>query len=205
MVDDEKMLESLMYDSLPETGFVTGGSGIFMEAMDPDTRRVWMTARPVTQKDYDDWAPEPPFQKIGCAQSSMDRAAFRHDPAGSDRPVQTGVIGGHDCIHVAVPGEMTPPAEAGLPAQIAVTKGHTLGFKAGRRVTFLNIGDAHYVETVGDAKIDSALKLPPGATLSELRLSSAWVVELPRPTTTFFWFSELGMRSFQGPVPLPTI
>jgi len=33
-------------------------------------------------------------------------------------------------------------------------------------------------------------------------LARPWVVSLPTPTRTFFWFGG-SMRSFQGPVPLP--
>lgn len=192
-----------MKRTLPETGFLIKGSGLFMEVMDPTTQQVWMSAQPVTQAEFDKWTPPPPFQKVGCASASMDRAAFRHDPADDSSHVQTKVIDGHDCIHVAIPGAPVPPTEMGMPLKIMVTKGHTLGFKAGRRVKFMNIGDHHFVETVGGSEVDAALKLPPGATFSELSLPSPWAVELPNPTTTYFWFSDLGMRSFQGPVTLP--
>lgn len=203
MIDLENELESLMLRGLNEAGHMISANGLFMEAIDPSTRQVWMSTKPVSRKEFDDWSPEHPHQKVGCDYASMDRAAFRHDPFGSQHAVQTKTIDGYECLHVAVPGEMTPPAEPGLPAQISVTKGHTLGFKAGRRVKVMNIGDQHYVETVGDGKADEGLRLPPTATLSELNLTSHWVVELPCPTTTFFWFTERGMRSFQGPVELP--
>jgi len=205
VTEPEKALESLIRHNLPQSGAMIDGNGFFMEAMDPPTRQVWMTLSPGTHKEYADWDPKPEFQKLGCGKSAMDRAAFRHDPTDIQQAIQTKTIDGYTCLQVAIPGEMTPPAEPGLPARISVNKGHTLGFRAGRRVKFMNMDDDHYVETVGDNKADGALGLPPGATFSELKLVSHWVVELPCPTTAFFWFSEHGMRSFQGPVRLPTV
>jgi hypothetical protein len=205
VIDLENELEELMRRGLPETGYMFSENGLFMEAIDPTTRQVWMTTQPVSRKQFDDWSPKPPHQKVGCEHPAMDRAAFRHDPVGPPHAIQTKIIDGYECLHVAVPGEMIPPADAGLPAQISVTKGHTLGFKAGRRVKFMNIGDAHYVETVGGGKADENLRLPPSATFSELKLTSHWVVDLPCPTTTFFWFSDNGMRSFQGPIQFPNL
>ena len=205
MIDLDNELEELMLRGLTEAGHMISSGGLFMEAMDPNTKHVWMTTSPVTRKQFEDWSPEPSYQKTGYGRAAMDRAAFRHDPSGPQHAIQTKTIDGYTCLHVAVPGDITPPAEPGMPAKISVTKAHTLGFKAGRRVKFMNIGDEHYVETVGDGKGDNGLRLPPTATLSELTLTSHWIVELPCPTTTFFWFTEHGMRSFQGPVQLPKL
>ena len=205
MIDLENELEALMLRGLTEAAHMISANGLFMEAIDPSTRQVWMSTKPVSRKQFDDWSPEQPYQKVGCDCAAMDRAAFRHDPSGRQHAIQTKTIDGYKCLHVAVPGEMTPPAAPGMPAKISVTKAHTLGFKAGRRVKFMNIRDDHYVETVGDGKADDGLQLPPTATLSELKLKSHWVVDLPCPTTTFFWFTEHGMRSFQGPVELPKL
>ena len=46
------------------------------------------------------------------------------------------------------------------------------------------------------------LVLPEGASLAELPIRADWIVDLPAPTTAFFW-SAPALRSFQGPVRLP--
>ncbi|MEH6567470.1 MAG: hypothetical protein V7709_00230 [Halioglobus sp.] len=50
--------------------------------------------------------------------------------------------------------------------------------------------------------LDESLVLPEGGVLKRIELREPWVVPLPTPTRTFFWFNQ-GMRSFQGLVTLP--
>jgi hypothetical protein len=86
--------------------------------------------------------------------------------------------------------------------RLSVDKHHTLGFAAGRTLRILELDSEHYVEVVGTPERDAELVLPPGGSLSELRLREDWIVDLPTPTTAYFWWAPV-LRSFQGPVRLP--
>ena len=96
----------------------------------------------------------------------------------------------------------TPPAVSGGPIEISVDKAHVIGFAAGRAVAVLSLPEGNFVEVVGDASADETLVLPQGASLRRMDLKQPWVVSLPTPTRTFFWFGK-DLRSFQGPVTLP--
>ncbi|MGC6498672.1 MAG: hypothetical protein ACON4C_00650 [Henriciella sp.] len=203
MTRQTQTLADLLSDSLPETGTMINGTGAFMEAMDPTSQQVWMTLNPVSEEDYAGWKPEPPLRKVGIGTGVMDGAGFRHDPLGPAHPVQTRMIGGHACLHVARPADLSPPEGPGLPIRITVTKGHTVGYDAGRTIRVMSLGTQHFVELIGLPEDDKVLKRPDGAKLHDVRLDAPWIVELPCPTTTFFWLQEKRMRSFQGPVTLP--
>jgi len=86
--------------------------------------------------------------------------------------------------------------------EISVNKAHVVGYDAGRSVAVISLPEGDFIELVGDDSRDHCLVLPEGATLRRIELSQPWVVTLPTPTRTFFWFGE-SMRSFQGPVTLP--
>lgn len=203
-VVENDTLNEMIQASLPTTAFqVEEGRGLFMEVMDPTTKEIWMCATAVSREEFKALNPEPPFIKTGTGRASMDAAAFRHCPEGEGVPVKVKMIDGYRFIHVAVPGEMTPPADTDMPTHVTVTKGHTLGFKEGRTIKVLSIGDQYFVETIGDASDDDALKPPPGGSFSEIVLERPWIAHLPYPTTTYFWFRKGDPRSFQGPVELP--
>ncbi len=204
MVQEVRKLRDLLHASLPGTGKMVDGAGMFMECVDPATQKTWMTISPVTLADFKAWEPETPYLKTGVGKATMDMAAFRHDPSSSDVPVQFQDIGGHRCIHVAKPAELGAPEHAGMPTRIMVIKGHTLGFEQGRRLKVMTLDDAHYVEVVGEKHLDHEIRAPSGGVFSEIDIVAPWIVELPYPTTTFFWITSKGPRSFQGPVQLPT-
>lgn len=202
-MEDVKTLEQMMKDALPSTGCMVHGNGRFMETMHPDTQEIWMTRSPITKEEFKAWEPEAPLNKTGTGKSAMDMAAFRHCPSGEDVPVKLQTIDGRECIHVARPGAMVPPAGDGMPMEITVIKGHTLGFDTGKIVKILTVGGQHFVDVIDQPDDDNALVPPEGGSFSEITLSSPWIVELPYPAKTFFWITQSGARSFQGPVTLP--
>ena len=203
MTDAAGDLDELMHECLQDGGYaVAGGRELFMEVIDTTTGLYWMSAAAVTQDDYDSLVVEEPLVKFGCALAAMDSAAFQYSPAAPEAPVLERMIEGRLYINVAKPGEPIPAALPGGPMEVAVDKAHMVGFEAGRSVVILNLPDGDYVELVGDDSADESLVLPEGGVLRRIELSQPWVVSLPTPTRTFFWFGE-NMRSFQGPVTLP--
>ena len=173
-----------------------------MEVMDTTNRTVWMSASAVQPADFEKLELEAPLVKSGIGSAAMDYAAFRHSPGTPDEPVRQRMIGGHLFINVATPGEATQAVQPGGPMEIAVDKGHTLGFNAGRSLVILTLPDGDFVEVVGDANEDASRVLPVGGRLKQIELTEPWVVPLPTRTRTFFWMAK-SMRSFQGPVTVP--
>ena len=203
MDSSTESLESLINGCLPAGGFqVGGGRGFFMEVQDTATGRVWMSSSPVQLADFEALELDETLVKVGIARAPMDRAAFCYSPGMPDEPVLERVINGRHYINVAIPEEVIPAAQPGGAIEISVNKAHVIGFEAGRSVVVMSLPEGDFVEVVGDADADDSLLLPKGAALRQLDLASPWVVSLPTPTRTFFWFGE-NLRSFQGPVTLP--
>ena len=199
----EHALERLMRDKLQTGGYLVPGSrDLYMEVMDMTTGLVWMTAAPVQMEDFAALALEEPLVKVGIARAPMDRAAFQYSPGAPDAPVRERVIEGRLYINVATPLEQKPSEQPGGAVEITVDKAHLIGFEAGRSVAVLSLPEGDFVELVGDSSADEALVLPAGGVLKRVQFNQPWVVSLPTPTRTFFWFGE-NMRSFQGPVLLP--
>ena len=203
MSSSAKSLDEMMRESLQDGGYaVSGGRDLFMEVMDTTTGLVWMSAAPVQLADFEALELEASMVKVGIARAPMDRAAFQYSPGAPEAPVLERVIDGRLYINVAAPLEQTPSALPGGPVEISVNKAHVIGFEAGRSVAVLSLPEGDFVEVVADDSADESLVLPEGGVLKRIELSQPWVVSLPTPTRTFFWFGH-GMRSFQGPVTLP--
>jgi len=202
----DKSLDTMMREALEAGGYaVAGGRDLFMEVMDTASGLVWMSAAPVELSDYDSLQLDDSMIKVGIARSAMDRAAFQYSPAAPVEPVLERIISGRTFINVAAPpppNEWTAPALPGGPTEIAVNKSHIVGFEARRSVAVLSLPDGDFVELVGESEGDDALVLPPDGRLHRIVLEEPWVVHLPTPTRTLFWFGD-AMRSFQGPVSLP--
>jgi len=197
-------LEELMQEAIGEGGvLVSGLRGKHMEISEPANRMVWMTRSPVEQRDFEALELDASYVKTGIGRASMDRAGFRHSPGHPDEPVREREIGGHRFINVALPLEMKPPSQPGGPIAGFVDKAHVLGFDAGRRLAILSTPEGDFVEVVGDTSQDADRILPEGGELNEIILREPWVVSLPTPTRVFFWWHG-SLRSFQGPVTLPT-
>jgi hypothetical protein len=206
MNSSAETLDNLMRETLQEGGYaVSGGRDLYMEVMDTTTGLVWMSVAPVELSDYESLELDDSLVKIGIARAAMDSAAFQYSPGAPDEPVLERVIDGRSYINVAIPPppqEWVAPSQPGGPTEILVDKSHLIGFEAGRSVTILSLPDGDFVELVGEPEGDDALVLPAGGSLREVLLEQPWVVQLPSPTRTFFWFGD-SMRSFQGPVSLP--
>ncbi len=199
-----KSLKELMQEALGEGGvLVSGLRGKYMEVSESANRMVWMTRSPVEQSDFEALEVDASYTKSGIGQASMDRAGFRHSPDRAEEPVREREIGGHHFINVASPLEMKPPSLTAGPMTALVNKAHVLGFAAGRRLAILTTPEGDFVEVVGDASDDAGRVLPEGGELNEIVLKDPWVVSLPTPTRAFFCWQG-SIRSFQGPVTLPT-
>ena len=203
----EKALDLKMRNALQNGGYlVSGGRALFMEVMEQTTRRVWMTAAPITLADFEALELDASLLKVGVATASMDQAAFQCSPGAPDEPVLERVINRRLYINVATPApphEWIASTELGGPVEITVNKAHIIGFEAGRSVVVMRLPEGDFVEVVGEPDGDEALVLPAGAELREIALQEPWLVKLPSPTRAFFWFGH-SMRSFQGPVMLPS-
>ena len=205
MANAEPDIKAILENSLPDTGLIIQGEGLYMEALDPVSRETWMSVSSVSQGDFDNWKPDPPYQKTFIGGPAMDAAGFRHAPEDVAQPVQVKMIAGHLCLKVAIPEKIRPPEAPEQAIQIRVKKAHTLGFKASRSVKLMTRGDQHFVEVIGHPDSDSLICFPPDAVCREVTLDQPWLVELPSPTQAYFWFHKTGIRGFQGPVSLPDL
>lgn len=196
-------LDRAIANHLGEGAFaVEGGRGLFMEVNDRSTGLVWMSTSTVDRADFESLEVEKPLVKVGVGRAPMDRAVFRSSPGAPGEAVLRREIAGRSWINVAEPVKVTPPEIPGGPARVSVNKEHVIGFEAGREVSILRMPGADYVELVGGPARDDDLVLPEGGGIEVIRLEQPWVVPLPTPTDTWFWFGE-DLRSFQGPVSLP--
>ena len=203
MSNSTDTLDSMLRDCLQDGGFVVqGGRDLYMDVMEKASGLVWMSAAPVQLADYEALVLDDSLARVGMARAAMDRAAFRYSPGGRGEAVRQRTIDGRLFINVAAPQAQTPPAVSGGPIEISVDKAHVIGFAAGRAVAVLSLPEGNFVEVVGDASADETLVLPEGASLRRIDLKQPWVVSLPTPTRTLFWFGK-DLRSFQGPVTLP--
>ena len=198
-----KTLTVAMSELLQAGSVLVGAErSLHMEVVEKATGLVWMTVEPVTPPDFESLELDDSLAKVGIGQASMDSAAFLYSPGAPDEPVRERRINGLRYINVAQPMTPKPPAQKGEPVQIMVNKAHVVGYKVGRRVRILSLEGNDYVEVVGDSNTDDTLLMPQGGILRSIDLQHPWVVALPNPTRTFFWFDG-SLRSFQGPVTLP--
>ncbi len=198
-----KSLEQLMLKHLPEGGVrVPGSRDLHMEIMEAATGQVWMSLEVVTQEDFAGLELGVEYVPVGIGSANMDAALFQYSPNAKAEPVRERNISGYRFINVAQPGEMVPPVIEGGYSELPVNKAHVLGFEAGSSVSVLHTANGDYVGVVGTADRDAQLNLAQGERIEQYTLAEHWIVPLPVPTRTLWWF-EGGMRSFQGPVTLP--
>lgn len=196
-------LKDLMQAYLPVGGIcVPGARESHMEILELATGQVWMSLEVVTQEDFAGLALGDEYVPVGIGSANMDAALFQYSPNAQDEPVRQRRISGYDFINVAQPGEMISPVIEGGCQEISVNKAHVLGYEAGSRVSVLHTAKGDYVGVVGTSERDAQLNLLEGERIEQYTLQQHWVVPLPVPTQTLWWF-EGGMRSFQGPVTLP--
>jgi hypothetical protein len=196
-------LGELMLRHAPTAFHVRGGRDTFVEVNDRSDATVWMSTAPMTRREFKALDVSAPYTKAGIGEASMDAAAFRCSPDGAGGvPVKLREIGDIEFLCVARAQQVEPPASPGGPLKVSVDKHHTLAFRGHRDVRVLEVAGEHFVEVVGDDARDSELLLPAGGRLLTIHTAQPWIVDLPAPTTAWFWMTP-GMRSFQGPVQLP--
>lgn len=196
-------LEQLMLKHLPVGGVsVPGSRDLHMEILEVATGQVWMSLEVVTQEEFSDLELGTEYVPVGIGSASMDAALFQYSPNAEGEPVRERSISGYRFINVAQPGEMVPSVIEGGYSEIPVNKAHVIGFEAGSSVSVLHTANGDYVGVVGTSEADAQYSLPQGERIEHYTLSCNWVVPLPVPTRTLWWFKG-GMRGFQGPVKLP--
>jgi hypothetical protein len=174
-----------------------------MEIAEVADHMVWMTRSPVEKSEFEALEVDASYTKSGVGPASMDRAGFRHSPDRPDEPVREREIGGHQFINVAAPaGGETTNGASGADDRLR-QQGARPRLQGGSSSGDPEDTEGDFVEVVGDASNDAELLLPEGGELSEIVLTDHWVVPLPTPTRVFFWWQG-AVRSFQGPVMLPS-
>jgi hypothetical protein len=198
-----KSLEQLMLKHLPEGGLVVPGArDEHMEIIEIATGQVWMSVEVATPEDFAVLELGAEYRPVGIGSASMDAALFLFSPNTESKCIRERIISGHRFINVAQPGEMQSPAVKGGYTEISVNKAHVLGFQAGSCVSVLHTAQGDFVGVVGTVEEDEQRALPAGERIEQYELNQHWIVPLPEPTRTLWWF-EKGLRSFQGPVQLP--
>lgn len=198
-------LTELMQAKLGTSGFaVKGEKGLYAEIVDTATGMVWMTTSPASQEDLDRLQLPDDFVASGVGMSAMDKAGFRHSPNAENEAPKVQQIAGREFLNVATPEQVEPPLREGGPMRVIVNKAHVIGFEAGRGICVMETAEGSFVELVGTPDNDADLVLPDGASLRKLKLDAPLVIALPTPTVTYFWMRPSDLRSFQGPVNLPT-
>lgn len=202
-----RTLEELMADHLPDGGAsVLGGREEYMEVREIANGAVWMCLEPASRAELDALELKDEFTPVGVGYAAMDAALFTHSPNFPQTPIKQRLIGGRRFICNAEAEAITLPSSPSGMTEIIVNKGHVLGFNAGREIAILRVESGAFVEVIGKSDRDKKLELPEGARIETLTLRAPWVVKLPNPTTTLWWFlgSGGGARGFQGPINLPT-
>ncbi|MDT0596479.1 hypothetical protein [Glaciecola petra] len=176
-----------------------------MECIDFESRGIWMATTPVSKGDFKKITDMPTgFVLTGLATPSYDYCLFRRSTLDKTT-VTLKSFAGYDWVQNAYVEDMEDAEKDGLPKKGLIDKDHVLAFDAGRTLKVMTIGTNDYVEVVGSGRNDDQLEFPEGATLREIKLKTPLILELPQPTTVYFWFPAKGQetRSFQGPVALP--
>jgi hypothetical protein len=180
-----------------------GAQELHGEVLDPGTGSVWQSLEPITREDYQALPLEPGWLRVGVGRGAMDEHWFARSPGkGEDGPLELLEIGGR-CFGLCARPASKPlqPAGPGGPRMLLVDKHHVLRFLSGRQVPVLLDPDGHrFVHVIEGGEDKARLALPDGWRLERVSLVNDWVLELPHPTTVFFFPNG---DSFQGPVATP--
>lgn len=198
-----KTLKSLMQAQQKKGAvLIDHASGMTGEFLDNQTGLIWMSVESMTQHEFGNFEVDNQLTPVGVAPGAMDMAIFHYSPNGEGKPVLERTINGRRFINAASAEMVSTPSHPGGMAEISVNKSHSLGFAAGRKLNVLSLPEGDFIEVVGTQAADEQLRLPVGATLKTITLKQPWIVKLPTPARTLWWIEHL--RSFQGPVSLPT-
>jgi hypothetical protein len=177
-----------------------GAQELHGEILDPSTGNVWQSLEPITREDYHGLPLEPGWLRVGAGIGAMDEHWFARSPGGSeDGPMELREIGGHSFGLCARPASApTQPAGSDGPRLLLVQKHHVIRFVAGREVPVLLHPDGErFVHVIEGGEGKAPLALPEGWKLESVKLAEDWVLQLPTPTTVFFFPNG---DSYQGPL-----
>jgi hypothetical protein len=179
-----------------------GAQELHGEVLDRSTGNVWQSLEPITREDYQALPLEPGWLPVGIGRGAMDEHWFARSPGNDeDGPMEHREIGGRRFGLCARPASTpTQPAGPEGPRMLLVQKHHVIRFVSGRRVPVLLHPDGkRYVHVIEGGEGKAPLALPDGWKLECVELADDWVLELPTPTTVFFFANG---DSYQGPLEL---
>jgi hypothetical protein len=177
-----------------------GAQELHGEILDPSTGNVWQSLEPITREDYQGLPLELGWLRVGIGRGAMDEHWFARSPGGDeDGPMELREIGGRGFGLCARPASAaTRPAGPDGPRLLLVQKHHVIRFVAGREVPVLLHPDGErFVHVVEGGEGKAPLALPEGWELESVKLAEDWVLQLPTPTTVFFFPNG---DSYQGPL-----
>jgi hypothetical protein len=174
-----------------------GAQQLHGELLDPSTANVWQSIEPISREDCDALPVEETWLRAGVGAGAMDEHWFMRSPgADEDAPMEERDIGGHRFCLCARPA--SAPSQREGPRHLLVEKHHVLRFVAGREIPVLRLPDGQrFVHVVEGGEDKPPLVLPEGWRLEALKLSEDWVLQLPTPTSVFFFRNG---DSYQGPL-----
>ncbi len=191
---------------LPVENFHPTEPGLHMEILDTQTMQVWQVMANVKQEEYDALVVEDRYRKVGVGSLSAYCSFFRRSPdAERDGPMNTLEQGGYRWSNCAQPkGAPAFPAGPDGPRLMKVSKYHSIVYAAGSELTYLESPEGEtYVHVIGGDGTEE-LRIPEGWRFAKVPIEKETIVELPCPTSVFFFASPEGMKSYQGPVPRPS-
>jgi hypothetical protein len=183
---------------------MVGARELHGEVLDPGTGNVWQSLEPITREEYQALPLEPGWLRVGVGTGAMDEHWFARSPgADEDGPMELREIGGRRFGLCARPASApTRPAGPDGPRLLLVQKHHVIRFVAGREVPVLLHPDRErFVHVIEGDEGKAPLALPAGWKLESVKLAEDWVLQLPTPTTVFFFPNG---DSYQGPLAAST-
>jgi hypothetical protein len=177
--------------------------GLHMEIIDTKTMQVWQTMANVTLEDDRTLTLEDPYRKAGIGALAGYCSYFRRSPdAEVSGPMQTMELGGHRWSHCAIPGGPPSfPAGPDGPRLMAVNKHHSIVYAAGTDLRYLESPTGEiYVHVIDGHQGTKDLLIPEKWFFGTIRLERETTVELPCPTSVFFFTATQGTESYQGPI-----
>lgn len=190
---------------LPIDNFHPAEPGLHMEILDTRSMQVWQVMNNVTRDEYKAVEVDDVYRKVGVGALAAHSSFFRRSPgAESDGPMRTLELGGHRWSLCAIPGVPSMPAEPDGPRLVSVDKHHSLVYAEGTELRYLESPEGEtYLHVVGTGKNTDSLQIPSGWAFGTLRLAEQTIIDLPCPTSAFFFQTAEGLESDQGPVARP--
>jgi hypothetical protein len=177
-----------------------GARELHGEVLDPSTGNVWQSLEPITREEYQALPLETGWLRVGVGIGAMDEHWFARSPGAEENgALQLCEIGGRGFGLCARPAcAPTQPAGPGGPRLLLVQKHHVIRFVAAREVpVLLHPNGERVVHVIEGGQGKAPLELPQAWKLESVKLAEDWVLELPTPTSVFFFPNG---DSYQGPL-----